>query len=398
MKELTSDLFYVGVNDRHKKNFEGLWPVPQGVSYNSYLVVDEKIALIDTVDAAFFPQFMQKIREVVGDRPIDYLVINHMEPDHSGSIALVRRYFPDITLVGNKKTLEMVAGFYGEQGSVRTVADGDILELGARHRLKFFLTPMVHWPETMMSYDEPAQTLFSGDAFGCFGALSGGVLDRELDLEIYWAEMYRYYSNIVGKYGTFVQKALTKLAGVPLKVICSTHGPVWTAEINKVVGIYDRLSRYEAEPGLVIAYGSMYGNTEQMAEAVAEGAVAAGLKKVVVRNVSEDHHSYILSDIFHYRGLAVGCPTYNAALYPPMEALLGEISSRGVSGRLFSAFSSFTWGNVVGKQMAAWCENQKFEVVGEMVENKQGCDSATLEKCRQLGKAMAEKLLSGEGA
>lgn len=394
MKELASDLFYVGVNDRHKKSFEGLWPVPLGVSYNSYLIVDEKIALVDTVDAAFFPQFIQKIREIIGSRSLDYLVINHMEPDHSGSIALVRQYFPDVTIVGNKKTLEMVTGFYGEQGNVLTVADGDVLELGVRHRLKFYLTPMVHWPETMMSYDEPTETLFSGDAFGCFGALSGGVLDGELDLEIYWDEMRRYYSNIVGKYGTFVQKALARFAGVPLKMICSTHGPVWTDEIGKVVGIYDRLSRYEAELGLVIAYGSMYGNTEQMAEAVAEGAVAAGLKKVVIRNVSDDHHSYILSDIFRYRGLAVGCPTYNGALYPPMEALLSEISSRSVSGRLFGAFSSFTWGNVVGKQMAAWCENQKFEVVGDMVENKQGCDADTLEKCRQLGRAMAEKLLA----
>lgn len=394
MKELASDLFYVGVNDRHRRNFEGLWPVPSGVSYNSYLIIGEKIALIDTVGVAFFPQFIQKIQEVVGNRSIDYLVINHMEPDHSGSISLVRQYFPEVTLVGNKKTLEMVSGFYGEQGNVLTVGDGDVLELGGGHSLRFFLTPMVHWPETMMSYDRPAQALFSGDAFGCFGALNGGVLDNDLDLEIYWDEMYRYYSNIVGKYGTFVQKALAKLADVPLRMICSTHGPVWTAEIDRVVGIYDRLSRYEAEQGLVIAYGSMYGNTEQMAEAVAEGAITAGLKKVVVRNVSDDHHSYILSDIFRYRGLVVGCPTYNSTLYPPMEALLGAISSRGVSGRLFGVFSSFTWGNILGKQLAAWCDNQKFDLIGDMVENKQGCDATTLEKCRHLGRVMAEKILS----
>ena len=291
MKEITSNIYYVGVNDRNKNLFEGLWPLPKGVSYNSYLIVDEKVCLVDTVEVDFFTQFIENIRDVIGDRPIDYIVVNHMEPDHSGSLALMRKYYPNVTVIGNKKTFGMMAGFYGIGGGCEhEVKNGDTLSLG-KHELQFVLTPMVHWPETMVTLDTTTHTLFSGDAFGCFGALNGGVVDSDINCDSFWMEMIRYYSNIVGKYGIPVQNALKKLAGVQIDYICSTHGPVWHDFAARVIGTYDRLSRYEAEPGLVICYGTMYGNTERMAEIIAQAASRAGVKDIVIYNVSKTHHS-----------------------------------------------------------------------------------------------------------
>ena len=220
---ITAGIHYVGVNDRNKQLFEGLWPLPDGVSYNSYLISDDKTVLIDTVEVDFFMQFLENIREAIGDRPIDYLVVNHMEPDHSGSMALLKKYYPDMKIIGNKKTFQMMQGFYGIADGLHEVKNGDRLELG-QHSLSFVLTPMVHWPETMMTLCEGCgtTTLFAGDAFGCFGALNGGVVDSSINCDVYWLEMVRYYSNIVGKYGTPVQNALKKLAGVSLDYICSS--------------------------------------------------------------------------------------------------------------------------------------------------------------------------------
>ena len=212
MITLKGNVHYVGVNDRAKTLFEGLWPLPYGVTYNSYLIADEKVALIDTVDVNFFDLFIEKVREVIGKRPIDYLVINHMEPDHSGSIRLLRQFYPNITLVSNKKALDMVEGFYGVGAQTRAINEGDTLELG-HHKLRFHMIPMVHWPETMVSYDLTDHILFSGDAFGSFGALNGTPVDTHMDTTLYWSEMERYYANIVGKYGAPVQKALQKLCG-----------------------------------------------------------------------------------------------------------------------------------------------------------------------------------------
>ena len=391
MIKITDNIFYTGVNDRSKSLFEGLWPLPNGVSYNSYLIDDAKTCLIDTVEVNFFTQFIENIREVLGDRPVDYLVVNHMEPDHSGSIALLRKFYPDVQIIGNKKTFQMMQGFFGITDGLVEVKNGDTLSLGKRE-LQFVLTPMVHWPETMMTLTD--NVLFSGDAFGCFGALNGGIIDDDINCDTYWLEMVRYYSNIVGKYGIPVQNALKKLDGVKLDYICSTHGPVWHQHIEKVIGMYDRMSRYETEPGLVICYGTMYGNTERMAEHIARAASQAGVKNIVVYNVSKTHHSYILRDIFRYRGLIVGAPTYNTGLYHEMEVLLSEIAGKDIKGNhLIGWFGSHGWASKAVAKIAEWNEQHlHFEPVGEPVDMKQALTPETKAQCEALGRAMAEAL------
>ena len=390
--ELKGNVHYVGVNDRNKTLFENLWPLPYGVSYNSYLIADDDaVVLVDTVDVAFFEVYLKKIRAVIGDRKIDYLIINHMEPDHSGSISLIKQYYPDIVLVGNKKTFDMVDGYYGVGGERKVVAEGDSLKVG-RHDLHFYLVPMVHWPETMVTFDSTDGILFSGDAFGCFGALNGGCIDKNINTEIYMGEMRRYYSNIVGKFGNPVQKALQKCSGLDIKMICSTHGPVWEEQISEVVAMYDKLSSYEAEEGVVIAYGTMYGNTEQMAEAIAEELSAQGIKNIVMHNVSKTPHSFILADIFRYKALIVGCTTYNMNLYPEMEALLSKVAARDMKNRLIGYFGSFTWASAAVKKLGEYAAQLKFEVVGNPVEMKQSMSASNEQQARELAVAMADRL------
>lgn len=390
--ELKGNVHYVGVNDRNKTLFENLWPLPYGVSYNSYLIADDDaVVLVDTVDVAFFEVYLKKIRAVIGDRKIDYLIINHMEPDHSGSISLIKQYYPDIVLVGNKKTFDMVDGYYGVGGERKVVAEGDSLKVG-RHDLHFYLVPMVHWPETMVTFDSTDGILFSGDAFGCFGALNGGCIDKNINTEIYMGEMRRYYANIVGKFGNPVQKALQKCSGLDIKMICPTHGPVWEEQISEVVAMYDKLSRYEVEEGVVIAYGTMYGNTEQMAEAIAEELSAQGIKNIVMHNVSKTPHSFILADIFRYKALIVGCTTYNMNLYPEMEALLSKVAARDMKNRLIGYFGSFTWASAAVKKLGEYAAQLKFEVVGNPVEMKQSMSASNEQQARELAVAMADRL------
>lgn len=381
---------YVGVNDRVKHRFEGLWFLPQGVSYNSYLIDDEKgVALVDTVDVAFFSEYLDKIRAVIGDRSIDYLIINHMEPDHSGSLALIRKYYPGIKLVGNKKTLDMVKGFYGVcEPTDMLVADGDSLDLGY-HKLRFYLTPMLHWPETMVTYDEKEKILFSGDAFGCFGALNGTIIDTQMDTADYWPEMERYYAAILGKFGSSVQAGLKKLGGLDLRMICSTHGPIWVNEIGRAIDTYNRFSSGITEKGLVICYGSMYGNTQRVAEAVAEGAAEAGMRKIIVHNLSVSQPSFVLADIFRYGSLAIGGPTYNGGLFPVVEDLLKRLAGRSVNNHCLGCFGGFTWSGQAVKTMLAYNEKMKMQLIGDPVEWKQAPSSDVLESARALGRLFA---------
>lgn len=392
MQKLTDNIYYIGVNDRTTALFEGLWPLPAGVSYNSYLIDDEKTAVIDCVGPEFFEEHLANMRSVLGNRTVDYIVVNHMEPDHSGALALFRQFYPQARIVGNKKTISMLEGYYGIDGAdCIAVADGTTLELG-RHTLSFHLVPMVHWPETMVTYDSTSGTVFSGDAFGCFGALNGTVLDTETDIEPYFPEMRRYYSNIVGKYATPVQNALKKLATINIKMICPTHGPVWTEAAGRVIAEYDRMSRYEAAEGAVVVYASMYGNTRQMAEEVARGLSEAGIRKIVVHDAARTPLSFILSDIFTYKGLAIGATTYNGDINPAVKAVLEAVKLREVKHRAMAAFGSFTWAGKAAKTISDFADNMGYTQPAPAVEMKQGFNPAAAKSCHTLGKALGEAI------
>lgn len=391
LKEIADKIYYVGVNDRQKALFENMWPLPYGVSYNSYLIVDEKTVLVDTVDVCYSDIFLKKIEDALAGRELDHLIVNHMEPDHAGSIRLLRHRYPGVQIVGNTKTFGMLAGFHGIKEGLYEVKEGDSLNIGSRS-LTFYMAPMVHWPEVMVTYDAADKLLFSADAFGTYGALDGGVIDTEMNVEHFWEEMIRYYANIVGKYGNPVQMALRKLSGLEIQTICSTHGPVWRENIAKVVGIYDRLSRYEGEEGVVIVYGSMYGNTEQMAEAIASSLADNGVRNIVMHNVSKSPASYILKDIFKYKGLIIGSPTYSNQLFPEVDSLLTKIEMREVKNRYFGYFGSFCWAGAAVKRLCAFGEKMKWQTVGCPVEQKQGLIADKYEDCLALGKAMAEAI------
>lgn len=380
--KLSDKLFYVGVNDDEKSLFEGLWPLPYGVSYNSYIVADEKVALIDTVEQGFEDEFLSNVADAIGDRNVDYLVVNHMEPDHSSLTAYMLERYPEMKIVANVKTVPMLKGYYGvSEDRMLVVGEGDTLDLGVSS-LRFFMTPMVHWPETMVTWYEAEGTLFSGDAFGTFGAVDESVVDQEDTFEEYRDEMIRYYSNIVGKYGTPVQTALKKLSGLDIRRICSTHGPVWEKNIGAVVSLYDRLSRYEVERGVCIVYGSMYGNTAAAADALAMELESRGIPYAIhdlaCNNAGVLGQSGALRDAFKYDTLVVGSPTYNNGIFPPVEMFMKALSSRLVKNRRFYAFGSYTWSGASVRQLNELASAMNFEILGDGLSFPQ---AYTREKC-----------------
>ena len=382
MKKISERIYYIGVNDDTKTLFEGLWPLPYGVSYNSYIVADEKVALIDTVEHDFEEEYLENISQAIGDRPIDYLVVNHMEPDHSSLTAYMLDKHPQMKIVANAKTVPMLKGYYGiDESRILVMKDGDSLSLGSCE-LNFYMVPMVHWPETMVTWLAEESTLFSGDAFGTFGAVNQDVVDSEGTFESFRDEMMRYYSNIVGKYGTPVQTALKKLAGLDIKRICSTHGPVWEKSIGQVVGLYDKLSRYEVERGVCIAYGSMYGNTAAAAEALAEELRRLGVPCAIhdlAGNVNPGLGvSGALRDVFKYDTIVAASPTYNNGIFPPVETFMKALQSRLIKGRRFYALGSYTWAGSSVNLLNAMAETMNFEILAS------GCSFAQAyspEKC-----------------
>ena len=391
--KITDRIHYVGVNDSIKELFEGLWPLPYGVSYNSYLINDQKVAVIDTVEAGFEEDFLAEIHEVIGDKPIDYLIVNHMEPDHSSLTAYLLERYPQMKIVANAKTLPMLKGYYDTpEERVLVMAEGQTLSLGSS-TLRFHMVPMVHWPETMVTYLEEEHTLFSGDAFGTFGNVDENVLDDEETFEEYRDEMIRYYSNIVGKYGAPVQAALKKLAGLRIDRICSTHGPVWEVNVDQVVALYDQLSRYEVGRGVCIVYGSMYGNTAAAADALAEELEKRGVPYAIHDLAGNNEESLGLSgalrDVFKYDTVAVGSPTYNGGIYPPAESFMKALAARGIKGRRFYAFGSYTWAAASVRLLNGLAEDMDFNVLGDGMAFAQ---AYTQEKCDMA--ALADLLAS----
>lgn len=369
MQKISDRIYSVGVNDDDKVLFEGLWPLPFGVSYNSYIVADEKIALIDTVESGFEEEFLENINEAIGGCPVDYLVVNHMEPDHSSLISYMLECYPDLRIIANAKAMPMLKGYYGVQEErVMIVSEGQSVSLG-ECSLSFHMIPMVHWPETMVTWLSEENTVFSGDAFGTFGVVADDILDMEDTFEQYRDEMIRYYSNIVGKYGTPVQSALKKLSGLPVKRICSTHGPVWEKNIEKVLSLYDKLSRYEVERGVCVVYGSMYGNTAAAADALAVELEARGIPCAVHdlagNNSGELGVSGALRDVFKYDTIVVGSPTYNNGIFPPVETFMAALKARLIKGRRFYAFGSYTWSPSSVNQLNKLASEMDFQILGD---------------------------------
>lgn len=391
--KITDRIHYVGVNDSIKELFEGLWPLPYGVSYNSYLINDDKVALIDTVEAGFEDEFIEEVHKVIGDKAIDYLIVNHMEPDHSSLTAYLLEKYPDLKVVANAKTLPMLKGYYNTpEDRIMIMGEGQTLSLGSS-TLRFHMVPMVHWPETMVTYLEEEHTLFSGDAFGTFGNIDENVTDNEGTFEEYVDEMMRYYSNIVGKYGAPVQAALKKLAGLKIDRICSTHGPVWEVNVSQVLALYDKMSRYEVGKGVCIVYGSMYGNTAAAADALAEELEKRGIPYSLHDLAGNNEESLGLSgalrDVFRYDTIVVGSPTYNGGIYPPVESFMKALAARGIKGRRFYAFGSYTWAAASVRLLNGLAKDMDFNVLGDGIAFAQ---AYTQEKCDMA--ALADLLAS----
>ncbi len=389
---LAEDIYYLGFNDRRTHLFENIWPIPHGVSYNSYLLVDEKIALIDTVERAFIDDYLDTIEDIIGDREVDYLIINHMEPDHSGALKAIVHRYPNITLVGNKKTFGFVEAFYMKPVNTLLVHDDHVLDLG-KHKLQFQTIPMVHWPETMVTYEENNKILFSGDAFGSYGTLDGGIFDDEINLDFYEVEVMRYFTNIVGKYCPHTQRAIKKLAGIDIKMIAATHGPIWRSHLNWILKRYNKWSSYDLDRGVVIVYGSMYGNTKKMAETIARQIAVRGIKNIRVYDASKTHSSYIINDIFKYKGFIVGSAAYNNAMFPNVETLLTTVEHMAPKNHYLGIFGNYSWNGGGVKNLKTFAEKIKWEMVYEPIEEKGNLKMNTQEELINLANAMADKLL-----
>jgi flavorubredoxin len=394
--QLTDKVHWIGVNDRKTHLFENLWPLENGIAYNSYLIDDDQVAVIDTVDHGSSEEYIDKIKSIIGhERKVDYLIINHMEPDHSGAIRALVKEYPDIRIVGNLKTFKIVSAYYGLEENQHEVKKDEELNLG-HHRLQFIMTPWVHWPETMMTYDQTDKILFSGDAFGSFGSLDGGIFDDEINFEFYESEMRRYFSNIVGKYSNMVQKAFKKLEGTDIKMVAATHGPIWREDPQKVLSLYDRWSRYETEKGVVVIFGSMYGNTEKMADYTARKLAEQGIKNIRVRDASKTHLSHLINDVWRFRGVILGSSAYNSGLLPTMEHFTTNMEHIGAKNHYLGLFGSYSWNGGGVKKLKEFAENIDWEMVDEPVETKGIPGEDAFRQCEQLARSMARRLKESE--
>lgn len=380
---ITEKIRYAGVADRDLDLFESQYPLPNGMLYNSYVILDEKIAILDTVDRRAVSQWLEQIREILGDRKPDYLVLHHLEPDHSAGILELHRLYPEMRLVGNALTFRMLPQFFDEDLSAlyETVAEGGELSLG-EHRLTFYMAPMVHWPEVMVSYEQADKVLFAADAFGKFGV--------ETDTDDWACEARRYYFNIVGKYGTQVQMLLKKLSGLEIRMICSLHGPVLKENLGYFVGLYDTWSKYEPEDrGVLIACASIHGNTMKAAEFLKSELEALGVEKVVLTDVPRADVAEVVEDAFRYDRMVLMSSSYDAGLFPPMEAFLHHLAAKKYCNRKVALVQNGTWAPSAAKTMLKILEPlENLSYVGEPITIK-----TTMSQANKLElKSLAEML------
>ena len=384
--EITKDIKYIGVNDHDIDLFEGQYAVPAGMAYNSYVIKDEKIAVMDTVDAHFGEQWLANLRDALDGRAPDYLVVQHMEPDHSANIAAFAQAYPDATIVASAKAFTMMKNFFGTDYAERrtVVGDGDTLPLG-KHTLTFVTAPMVHWPEVIVTYDSCDKVLFSADGFGKFGAL-----DTEED----WAcEARRYYFGIVGKYGAQVQALLRKASALDIAVICPLHGPILTENLGYYLGLYNKWSSYTPEScGVLIAYTSVYGNTKAAAELLAERLSERGCEKVVLTDLARSDMAEAVEDAFRYDRLVLATTTYNAELFPFMREFISELTERGYRGRKVGLVENGSWAPMAAKVMRGMLEGCKDITFTDTTVR---ILSALSEESRAAIDAMADELMQG---
>ena len=354
VKKITEDMYWIGASDRRLELFENVYPIPKGVSYNSYVILDEKTVLLDTVDHSVCSQFLENLEHVLDGRTLDYIIVNHMEPDHCASLAEVVIRYPEVKFVGNAKTFTMMKQFFDFDVDNRAVVikEGDTISTG-KHTLAFAMIPMVHWPEAMVTYDAYDKVLYSADAFGTFGALNGNIFADELNFEAEWLEeARRYLTNIVGKYGAQVQSALKKAAALDIEMICPLHGPVWRENLGWFLDKYQKWSTYTPEDhAVLIVYASIYGNTESAVNVLAGKISDAGEKNIAMYDVSKTDPSYILAEAFRCDRIVFACPTYNAGLFPKMETLLSELKAHNFQNRKVAVIENGTWAISAGKQM-----------------------------------------------
>ncbi|MBQ9419164.1 MAG: FprA family A-type flavoprotein [Synergistaceae bacterium] len=390
--QVNKDTYWTGVNDHETDLFESLWPLPQGVAYNAYVITGTTAtAAIDTVKGSYLDEYYGKLLQALGGRALNYLVINHMEPDHAGLIAQLKKQWPALKFIGNAKTVPLLKGYHGIEEDVITVKDGDTLDLGG-HVLKFVTVPMLHWPESMVTFDTTTGVLFSNDSFGGFGAHEGGLFDDEKVLTRWASEMLRYYACIVAKYSNVVQAALKKLGTLEIKNIFPSHGTLFRKDIKQVISLYDKWSKQEGENGAVVVYGSMYGNTKRMAEAVCSGLTDAKIKDVRIYDASRADMSCMLRDIWRFKGLALLSCTYNTVLYPPMEALCSKLLNRAPKNKILGIAGSYSWSKGALTALQNFAEKSKLEKVEPEVEVFTSPTDEDLRKCFELGKNIGEAI------
>lgn len=391
-RKIKEDLIYVGGSDRRLSRFENLFPIPRGVSYNSYVLLDEKTVLLDTVDDSISRLFCENVTYALGGRALDYLVVQHMEPDHCAMIEEMLRRYPEAKLVCSAKALGMLQQFYGMDAKERAlvVAEGDKLSTG-RHTLHFIMAPMVHWPEVMVTYDELNKTLFSADAFGSFGALAGNIMDDEIDIDSVWMnDARRYYTNIVGKYGAQVQALLKKASALDIETVCPLHGPVWQADLGLLLDKYQKWSTYEPEArGVLIAYATMYSNTENAANVLAGLLAERGVRNIAMYDVSETDVSELVAESFRLSHLVLAAPTYNGGLHPRMESYLADIKALNLQKRTVALLENGTWAPASARHMRTMIESMKEMTV---LENTVAVKSALADGQRAALEALADEI------
>jgi len=392
-RNVTEDLIWVGGSDRRLALFESVYPIPTGISYNAYLLKDETTVLFDTVDKAVSAVFFENLAYALEGRKLDYVVVTHMEPDHCATIAELVIHYPDVKIIGNAKTVTMLKQFFTFEVDSRVwvVKENDYLNSG-KHVFKFIMAPMIHWPEVMMVYDETDKILFSADAFGSFDAINGHLFNDEIDYKHhYMDEARRYYCNIVGKYGKMVQNLFKKIEGFEIKMICPLHGVIWRTDIAYFCEKYDKWSTYmPEEKGVLIAYSSIYGDTENAANILANELSKRGVKGMAMYDVSVTHPSYVVADAFRFSHIVFATTTYNSGIFVNMETLLHDIVAHGLGNRTIAVIENGTWAATAGKQIKEMlCKLDNMTIIGDMVSLK----SSVKEEQRVGLVQMADKIM-----